>query len=744
MRLDLKRGERSKPTTGLSTNAMAISMKEASHMADVQELGCIVCWKMYSQFRDAEIHHLVDKKKKDHFRVLPLCMEHHRGGKDSGDFISRHPFYRRMSDEKLEGPNVASGFLQGNPLAIELKGSQEAIEPAPIEAISRNMLSILTAGMKNEGMSRLMNYYVGANLAKEVNRNQVKNYGDLIDIFEDGKKVTYQVSDPILINGLQSMGIYNPGSFMKAIGLPSTVLREMVTRDPAFMIRNMMRDTISSWATSGVSFNPFIDTFGNFNADLSELEAFGIIGGYDAKNDEQGLVEQMNKEAKKMGLNKNNELDPLNAVSRLWDFLGQQTTKSDGSTRKGVFNRLMKETNGDQIEAMYQALEIINFNRRGNNPYMRIITTAIPFLNARLQGLDVLVRASRGKYSGNISELTKADQNRVANEIRARIMWRGGALYLLTGAYYMMISDTDEYKKERQQIRDDNFIVPNPFGKDLPSFKMPIAFEVGFLTKVIPERVLDLAFGDSNLDDTLNSLGRGITQTLKIDPLGWQVIKPARDALNNKNSFTGNAIVPYWMEEGLEDQYQLTRNTSEFARMLGEALNIAPLKIDYVMKGYIGSMGAYLLQLSDMLTRQVTDRHFITPRLEELPFFKSFMLKSEGGGLQEQFYNLRKESNKYQATINKLRKEGREDELMAYFKNNTGIASTRPQILAIDRYLTQYRKNVVNVENSDMSPTEKRKLLDQLEIERNIRLEYVPELKTMSDVPSYIENLFRN
>ena len=434
----------------------------------------------------------------------------------------------------------------------------------------------------------------------------------------------------------------------------------------------------------------------------------------------------------------------MNAVSRLWDFLGQQTTKSDGSTRKGVFNRLMKETNGDQIEAMYQALEIINFNRRGNNPYMRIITTAIPFLNARLQGLDVLVRASRGKYSGNISELTKADQNRVANEIRARIMWRGGALYLLTGAYYMMISDTDEYKKERQQIRDDNFIVPNPFGKDLPSFKMPIAFEVGFLTKVIPERVLDLAFGDSNLDDTLNSLGRGITQTLKIDPLGWQVIKPARDALNNKNSFTGNAIVPYWMEEGLEDQYQLTRNTSEFARMLGEALNIAPLKIDYVMKGYIGSMGAYLLQLSDMLTRQVTDRHFITPRLEELPFFKSFMLKSEGGGLQEQFYNLRKESNKYQATINKLRKEGREDELMAYFKNNTGIASTRPQILAIDRYLTQYRKNVVNVENSDMSPTEKRKLLDQLEIERNIRLEYVPELKTMSDVPSYIENLFRN
>jgi len=79
---------------------MGINMKEASHMADVQELGCIVCRKMYGHFRDAEIHHLVDKKR-DHFRVLPLCMEHHRGGKDSGYFISRHPYKARF--EKAYG-----------------------------------------------------------------------------------------------------------------------------------------------------------------------------------------------------------------------------------------------------------------------------------------------------------------------------------------------------------------------------------------------------------------------------------------------------------------------------------------------------------------------------------------------------------------------------------------------------------------------------------------------------------------
>ena len=659
--------------------------------------------------------------------------------KDNSDY---YPFYRQMTDETIRGPNIASGFMSGNPLNIKLKGSEEAIEPAPLEAISRNILSILTASMKNEGMARLMNFYAGAKLAEVVNRNQVRNHGDLVTIFEDGEQVTYRVADPILIDGLQTLGVYNPAGFMEILGMPSSVLRELVTRDPAFMMRNMMRDTISAWATSGVDFTPFIDTFKNFTTDLSELERAGIIGGYDASLDQQGLKKQLQKEIEKQGmLDKDGSIKPLSVVGKIWDGLGRATVRSDGATRKGVYDKILEETN-DQVEAIYQGLEIINFNRRGASPYMKIVTTAIPFLNARIQGLDVLGRAMTGKYSGNIAQLTKSQQNELANKIRIRFMARIGMLTFLTGVYYALVADTEEYKALPQQARDDNFIVP--LGKNLPPFRLPIAFEIGFLSKVVPERFLDLAFGESNLDDTINSLKRGVTQTLKVDPLGFQIIKPIREAYNNKNSFTGNAIVPYWMEEGLQEQLQLTRNTSEFARMIGEATNISPLKIDYVMKGYTGSIGAYVLQISDMLTRQVTDRHFITPRLEDLPFFKSFLLSRTGGGLQEQFYNLRKESNKFQATVNKLKEEGRGDELQLYFKNNLGLQKTRKEILRIDRYLAKFRENIKNIENSDMSPSEKRERINQLEIERNIRLLNVPELKEISDIPDMFTDLVRN
>jgi len=71
------------------------NMKEAHHLADVVELGCIVCLNQ-GFINPAEIHHTEGKTKKDcHFKVLPLCFEHHRKGGDK-EPISRHPYKKRF------------------------------------------------------------------------------------------------------------------------------------------------------------------------------------------------------------------------------------------------------------------------------------------------------------------------------------------------------------------------------------------------------------------------------------------------------------------------------------------------------------------------------------------------------------------------------------------------------------------------------------------------------------------------
>ena len=75
--------------------------KEKKHMDRVSQLGCIVCYLQGFYGVPAEIHHIEGKTKIDtHFKVLPLCFEHHRMGSDM-EPISRHPYKARF--EKAYG-----------------------------------------------------------------------------------------------------------------------------------------------------------------------------------------------------------------------------------------------------------------------------------------------------------------------------------------------------------------------------------------------------------------------------------------------------------------------------------------------------------------------------------------------------------------------------------------------------------------------------------------------------------------
>jgi hypothetical protein len=486
--------------------------------------------------------------------------------KDNSDY---YPFYRKMADDTIQGPAVAGGFLSGNPLNIELKGSAKAIEPEPLEVMARNMQSIITAAMKNEGLSRLMAVYEEGGLAQKIlpkDQKEARNAGsDVISVFENGERVYYQIADPIFTYGLQAMGMTQDASgFMKAIGLPSNILREAITRDPGFIIKNMLRDTLSASVTSGANFIPIVDTFKGFAADLSELERFGIIGGYDAANDRQDIVKKVNKIKREQGLDVYDENGnfAIDQVVKLWDLAGGLTTRSDGATRKAVADSILELT-GDQVEAAYQGLEIINFDRRGFDPIVRIVTTAIPFLNARFQGLDVLYRSGTGQYSSKISEIARnTTPDEVAKSIILTTAFRGGLLTLATGLYYALMGDEERYEEERQSVRDDNWLIPMP--NNAPPVKFPIPFEVGFIFKTVPERILDYAmteldnpnYGNTTGKQLEESITRGITTTLKLDPFAWQVIKPITEVLNNKSSFTGNPIVPPFMEAGLDPQEQ--------------------------------------------------------------------------------------------------------------------------------------------------------------------------------------------
>ena len=66
----------------------------------------------------------------------------------------------------------------------------------------------------------------------------------------------------------------------------------------------------------------------------------------------------------------------------------------------------------------------------------RVITAAIPFLNARIQGLDVLYRSATGKYSA-IDKLEAGETlDDVKNKIMRKFGLRAGTMVGLTALYF--------------------------------------------------------------------------------------------------------------------------------------------------------------------------------------------------------------------------------------------------------------------------------------------------------------------
>ena len=107
-----------------------------------------------------------------------------------------------IDDEGRIAPAIGGGYLPNNPLSIKMKGSEKEITVPPLEAIARNSLSILTASMKNDGVSKLVRDMQSLDLAQEIPAKDTPGLNTVF-VFEDGiylgKEVTAMKVQKLLI-----------------------------------------------------------------------------------------------------------------------------------------------------------------------------------------------------------------------------------------------------------------------------------------------------------------------------------------------------------------------------------------------------------------------------------------------------------------------------------------------------------------------------------------------------------------
>jgi hypothetical protein len=625
------------------------------------------------------------------------------------------PFYRQMDGEKTIGPNIFQS-ISGVKAPKKLKGGEAPLADF-LETIVRNTQSSIQMGMKNVAASRAIKNALEIEQAEKLPPN-AKVHLDTVQVLEDGNLVSYQAYDMAFVEALKSLNMPDL-PFIGLLSGPANLLRNLVTKDPGFMLANMVRDSMAAYVTSGVKMTPILDTFKNFGSALAgtspEFQALlnaGILGGYEFSQNIEVSGRAFEAELKKKASGKSllqRIANPRTAATSLWEALEKGTTASDAATRIEVYKRVLAETN-NEAEALYRALEVMNFNRKGSSPVVRILTAAIPFLNARMQGLDVLYRASFGELA-----------NKDAKAIQRAFFVRGMTMAALSCMYWALTHDEEEYKKQEQETKDNNWLIPSL------GIKIPIPFEIGVIFKVIPERLMAVSFGDDTGKDFMKSMARQLSSTLAVNPIP-QAALPFVEAATNYSFFTQRPIVGQGME-GIQPEYQVGPGTSQVSANIGSALGISPMKLDHLIGGFTGTMGMYMVSAIDAILNANSDAPAASKRFEQLPIIRRFAVDPEARGTVTAYYELKNATDSIVRTSNLLERTMNFEERGEFLRDNIKMLASKEYILDLEKTMKEFRQMQVMIRSSNMDADAKREALLRINQAQNALTANIQTLK---------------
>jgi hypothetical protein len=503
------------------------------------------------------------------------------------------------------------------------------------------------------------------------------------------------------------------------------ILRNFVTHMPAFALGQLIQDgTYRGMLLSGVErpfsippkvFKNFFEVLTGQEGTATEIARLGVAGVYD------GMPDQVIARAReKFGLAERN------AAQKAWGKLEQFSLAADLAVRAAIYEQTIAETKsdampeGDRTLALYRAKEYINFKRAGANPVVRGLRHVVPFMNAYIQGMDVLLRTMQGK-GVSTAEKRKAMQ----------LFWATGIkLAGLNVMYTLLVGDDDEYKGLDEYERAKNYIIPGT------GVKIPVAPEVGFLFKVMPEMMTNyiVSQGTDRPESAIN-FRRAFTDAFVNSYGGMnltpQLIKPALEVGVNYSFFTGNPIIGQGMKN-VDPAQQFTSGTSELAKAIGGLTNVSPMKLDYLIRGYTGMLGAFALDATDALANP--DR--MDKPINRLPQVSTFMYDPTGRGYKSDFYRFREDVDRVVDTVNLFKREGRGQELLEYLTpERAQIYAMRGVVSKVQDTLSNLRKHRNIIANDpNMSGEEKRRITDDiLAREKEILSAYnVPALREMA------------
>lgn len=680
---------------------------------------------------------------------------------DMADYI---PFYREIDDKAVFTATGKRGLAGQSSGIRTLKGGEAALND-PVENILMNFSRLIDASLKNNALAKTVRVLetaespaverIGYSFTPEIIpadqvRKRLEQAGtpkevldvippeaftgmakmwaiqapsdpDVIRIMKDGRPEFYRVHDPLLLKSATSFVPFDfPGlGVMRAF---KRILTQGVTSAPPFWVRNWLRDSVASQLVGRDGFSPGKSVSGIVKSytESGAFEAMLFSGssfqsGQVNAADPQGTAIATRRALRQRGMNAASSdafvASLLDTPAKLWEHYKKIGEAVENANREAMHEATYKakinagaSAGTAATAAAYESKDMMDFTLRGSSPVYQLMADVLPFFNARVQGLY---------------RLGRADPKRLA--------MYGTLLMMAAIALAWANDDRDEYDALPDWDKDNYW----HFWIDGKHFRMPKPFELGVVFGTVPERIWRYIRGQDSGKKTAKQVANAVIDQFAFDPVP-QMVRPALNAWANKDTFRQRPI------EGMADEGKLpsqrySASTSATAVAAVRSLNVpvpvfggkaldniglSPKKLEYLVNGYLGTMGVYALSVSDMAVRAMEGRPpQPAARLDDIPLIKDFyqMSPPRSTVFEADLYALRKDTEEVYRSVLALAREGKKDEAKVLAKEHEVKLAVRGAVNQSADLLSKLNKQRDAIyASTTMTPEQKREKLDQI------------------------------
>lgn len=630
------------------------------------------------------------------------------------------PFFRESDDGDVIAPFKTKGIANQNSGIKKLKGG-EANTNDLLENIFTSTSKLIDASMKNMAAQKTVWNLADTGIIEVIPKPNKMDYQalangkDRIMVKLEGEDYMIRVEDPDLYRAMTFFDREPFGAMVNVAAKAKRILTAGITASPEFMLRNFLRDSLSSWAISKDGFKPMIDSIKGvrktWRMDGSTIDVMfsgaSFLGGYVNGNDPEAMADTVRKSLRRKGMTPEqiaryeksiirNAAHAKGVVADAWEKYSRVGEAVENGNREAVYDAAIK-AGKSHAQAAFESKDLMDFSMLGAARTIQLMSQLLPFFNARIQGLGKLSRELRD----NPREIAK----------------RAGMITAASLALLAHNWDDERYEAVKDWDKDANW----HFWLGEHHWRIPKPFEIGVLFGTIPERMVR-ALGDKDSGAQFGkAVARAIGDTFALNPIP-QIAKPMVEATVNYNFFQGGPI------DGPQDLAVMAgarydEQTSLLMRELGELTGFSPKQLEHLVIGYTGTMGSYVMAAADGLIRAFRPGESASWRADEIPLVKA-VYRGTGPAKStqhmEEFYRMLNEVNQLKRTVDQYRSEGLTDKARELLEEQGGILKARRSLSRTQQQVRVVRNKIELIQRDrTLAAEEKRQRIDEMLGRRN-------------------------